>query len=132
MTSRDGGESWSDPVRVNDDAVGNGADQFLTWMAVDPVDGSVNVVFYDRRNLEGTATSVTLARSVDGGRSFVNHPIDLDPFECHEKVFFGDYNGIDADGGLVTPVFTHFISDDNLAVSAAVFRFEPGTQRTAR
>jgi len=127
MSSKDGGETWSDPVRVNDDALGNGAAQFLTWMAVDPVDGSVNVVFYDRRDLNGTETAVTLARSIDGGRTFANHRIDLPAFSCNEEVFFGDYNGIDAYGGLVVPIFTHFISDENLAVSAAVFRFNPGT-----
>ena len=61
---------------MNDDPVGNGAAQFFTWMAVDPVDGSVNVVFYDRRDLAGTLTGLTLARSTDGGQTFVNHQID--------------------------------------------------------
>ena len=128
MSSRDGGETWSAPVRVNDDKTGNGKAQFMTWLALDPADGSLNVVFYDRRRLEGTKTGLTLARSVDGGRSFVNYPISLAPFETHESVFFGDYNGIDAVNGLVVPIFTHYISSRELAVSAALFRFKPGTQ----
>lgn len=128
MSSRDGGETWSPPVRVNDDKVGNRKAQFLTWMAIDPVDGSLNVVFYDRRDQEGTKTSVMLARSVDGGKSFVNYPINLEPFACNEKIFFGDYNGIDACNGLVVPIFMHFTNDKDLAVSVALFRFKPGTQ----
>jgi len=129
MSSPDGGATWSDPVRVNDDPVGNGAAQMFTWMAVDPSDGSVNIVFYDRRDLEGTSTAVTLARSVDGGETFVNYTIDLDAFECNPAVFFGDYTGIDALDGRVVPVFMHFIDESEMAVSAAIFEFESGTQR---
>ena len=129
MASSDGGESWSAPVRVNDDPVGNGAAQMFTWMAVDPADGSVNVVFYDRRGLDGTLTGVTLARSINGGRTFVNHPIDIEPFACNPDVFFGDYTGIDARDGLVIPVFMHFVDEVETAVSVARFEFEPGTQQ---
>ena len=57
IRSTDGGTTWSAPVRVNDDPIGNGKVQFLTWMAVDPTDGSVNVIFYDRRSGAGTQTS---------------------------------------------------------------------------
>jgi hypothetical protein len=127
-SSRDGGETWSAPVRVNDDPLKNGKAQFFTWMAVDPVDGSVNTVFYDRRDTEGTLTRLTMARSTDGGRTFVNHKIDLEPFACNDKVFFGDYSGIAAYDGRVVPIFMHFISDTKLAVSVALFHFKPGTQ----
>jgi hypothetical protein len=128
MSSRNGGDTWSAPVRVNDDAVKNGKAQFFTWMAVDPVDGSVNVIFYDRRDTEGSQTGVTLARSVDGGKSFVNHRIDLPPFAAHSRVFFGDYGGISAYEGRVVPAFMHFVNDSSLAISVALFRFKPGTQ----
>jgi hypothetical protein len=94
MSSRDGGETWSIPVRVNDDLMKNGKVQFFTWMSVDPTDGSVNTVFYDRRDTEGALTKITLARSIDGGRSFVNYKIDMPPFACDPKVFFGDYIGV--------------------------------------
>jgi hypothetical protein len=130
VSSTDGGETWSAPVRVHDDPVKNGAAQFFTWMAVDPTDGSINVVFHDRRGLKGTETRVTLARSVDGGRTFINHALDLAPFECNESVAFGDYNGIDAYDGRVVAVFPHFIDADELAVSAAIFNFARGTQET--
>ncbi|HEX6728448.1 MAG TPA: sialidase family protein, partial [Pyrinomonadaceae bacterium] len=128
MASRDGGATWSGPVRVNDDPLKNGKVQFFTWMAVDPMDGSVNTVFYDRRDSSSTVTKLTMARSVDGGRTFVNHRIDLPPFSCHSGVFFGDYSSIAAHDGRVIPIFMHFREDRMLSVSVALFRFKLGTQ----
>jgi hypothetical protein len=127
-SSRDGGETWSTPVRVNDDPLKNGKVQFFTWMSVDPIDGSVNIVFYDRRDTEGALTKLTLARSIDGGRTFVNYKIDQPAFACDPKVFFGDYSGISAYNGHVVPIFMHFTPDKKLAVSVALFHFKPGTQ----
>src|SRR5436309_11600449 len=128
MSSRDGGDTWSAPVRVNDDLLKNTKVQFFTWMSVDPIDGSVNVVFYDRRDTEGPLTKVTLARSIDGGRTFVNYKIDQPAFACDPKVFFGDYTGISAFNGRVIPIFMHFDEAKKLAVSVALFHFKPGSQ----
>ncbi len=128
MYTRDGGTTWSEAVRVNDDPLKNGKAQFFTWMAVDPAEGSINVVFYDRRDYEGTKTGLTLARSVDGGKTFMNHKIAQSPFECSADVFFGDYLGIDAQSGLVAAIYNHFTSSTQLAVSVALFKFKPGTQ----
>jgi hypothetical protein len=127
-SSQDGGETWSAPVRVNDDPLRNGKAQFLTWMAIDPIDGSVNIVFYDRRDTQGTLTGLTLARSTDGGRTFVNYKINQEPFACNEKIFFGDYSGIAAYNGKIVPMYMHFISEKELAISVALFHFKPGTQ----
>jgi len=128
MSSKDGGETWSAPVRVNDDPVKNGKAQFFTWMSVDPADGSVNVVFYDRRDTGGAMTKIIMARSVDGGKTFVNHKIDAPAFKCDSNAFFGDYTGISAYGGRVIPMFMHFDEQKKLVVSVALFRFKPGTQ----
>jgi hypothetical protein len=132
MSSRDGGENWTAPVRVNDDPIKNGKSQFFTWMSIDPKDGSLNLVFYDRRNTRGSNTEIVLARSVDGGRTFVNHKIDLRAFEANSRVFFGDYSGISAYNGRVVPVFMHFVSKNRLAVSVALFQFKLGTQELVR
>ncbi|HJU93533.1 MAG TPA: sialidase family protein [Pyrinomonadaceae bacterium] len=132
MSSRDSGDTWSSPVRVNDDPVKNGKVQFFTWMAIDPADGSINIIFYDRRDTVGSQTRLTLARSVDGGKSFVNHRIDLAPFAANSSVFFGDYGGISAYEGRVVPAFMHFVNDSSLAISVALFRFKPGTQELFR
>jgi hypothetical protein len=126
LASRDGGRTWPAPVRVNDD--GRGAAQMFTWMAVDPTDGSVNIVFHDRRGLSGTMTGLTVARSVDGGRTFTNHAVPLAPFDCcASSSFVGDYNGIDAYGGRVVAVFP-VIAGDGQRIMAAVMRFRPSAQ----
>jgi PPIC-type PPIASE domain/BNR/Asp-box repeat len=128
MISRDGGETWLETRRVNDDPAENARDQFFTWMSVDPVDGSINIAFYDRRDTEGTQTRLTLARSVDGGETFRNIPIDFPEFDCsNPRMFFGDYLGIDALRGRVAVGFMHFESPQKIAVSSAVMDFEPGT-----
>jgi len=127
-SSRDGGETWSAPIRVNDDPLKNGKVQFFTWMSVDPIDGAVNVVFYDRRDTSGASTKLIMARSIDGGRTFVNYQIDQPAFVCGPVVFFGDYSSISAYNGRVVPIFMHFVNDKRLAVSVALFHFKPRTQ----
>jgi hypothetical protein len=105
-TSSDAGKKWSEPVRVNNDPLHNGADQFFQWLAVDPIDGSANVIFYDRRGEpQNRKQTVTLARSTDGGSTFQNYAWTTEPFEAG-GVFFGDYSGIAAYGGRVYGVWT--------------------------
>lgn len=105
-TSDDGGKKWGAPVRVNNDPVHNGADQFFQWLAVDPIDGSADVIFYDRRgDPKNRAQTVVLARSTDGGSTFQNYAWTSEPFEAG-GVFFGDYSGIAASGGRVYGVWT--------------------------
>jgi len=104
-TSDDGGERWSAPVRVNGDPVHDGAEQFFQWLAVDPTDGSVDVLFYDRRgDPSGRKQIVVLARSTNGGRSFANYAWTDEPFDA-SGVFFGDYTGLAAYGGRVYGVW---------------------------
>lgn len=51
------------------------AEHFFQWMVVDPADGSVNVIFYDRSgDPRNRAQTVTLARPTDGGQSFQKIP----------------------------------------------------------
>jgi hypothetical protein len=111
-SSRDSGRTWSAPVRVNDDPI--------------------NVIFHDRRDQTGTKTGVTLARSVDGGTSFVNYLLAVPAFDCCDRSgFFGDYNGIDAYGGRVLAAFPVLPAANDLrtqAVLAVVADFRPGTQ----
>ena len=69
--STDGGKSWSQPLRVNDDAAPGRQDHFMPRVAVDETDGSVNVVWYDTRNdTSDKKTDVYYARSTDGGSTF--------------------------------------------------------------
>lgn len=104
--SKDRGKHWSAPIRVNNDAVHDGVEQFFQWLAVDPTDSSVNVVFYDRRrDPQNRQQIVVLARSTDGGSSFENYAWTEDPFEAG-GLFFGDYSGLAAYGGRVYGVWT--------------------------
>ena len=99
--STDRGRTWTPPMRVNDDPVHDGADQFLQWMAVDPTDGSINVQFYDRRDDPADRkTRVTLARSTDGGKTFTNYAWSDEPF-TGDNAFLGDYEWCVAYGGRV-------------------------------
>ena len=104
--SGDHGKTWSPALRVNNDPQHDGADQYFQWMAVDPADGSVNVVFYDRRgDPENRKQTVTLARSSDGGKTFQNYAWNAQAFDA-QGVFMGDYTGIAALDGHVYGVWT--------------------------
>ena len=105
-SSADKGKHWTSPMRVNNDPIHDGAEQFFQWLAVDPIDGSVNVVFYDRRrDPQNRKQIVVLARSSDGGHSFNNYAWTEDSFEAG-GVFFGDYSGLAAYGGRVYGIWT--------------------------
>jgi hypothetical protein len=105
-SSDNGGKRWSEPVRVNNDPVHDGVEQFFQWLAVDPTDGSVDVLFYDRRrDPQNRKQIVAVARSTDGGRSFNNYAWTEEAFEA-SGVFFGDYTGLAAYGGRVYGIWT--------------------------
>jgi len=96
-TSDDGGKTWSKAVRVNSNPPHDGTDQFFQWLAVDPVTGAANVIFYDRRiDPRNQKTSVTLARSTDGGQTFTNYAWTREAFIPRRDNFLGDYIGVAA------------------------------------
>lgn len=91
-SSKDHGRTWSEPVRVNNDPIHDGIDQFFQWLAVDPATGDVYLQFYDRRDdPDNRKTGFTLARSTDGGKTFVNYAWEETPFESRLPAFLGDY-----------------------------------------
>ncbi|HLW51510.1 MAG TPA: sialidase family protein [Candidatus Angelobacter sp.] len=108
-SSSDHGRTWSAPARVNSDPIHDGNDQFFQWMAVDPVSGAVNLVFYDRRG-NNEDTTVTLARSTDGGKTFTNYAWDSEAFSA-DGDFLGDYVGIAAYGDKVFGAWAHQTSE---------------------
>lgn len=94
--SADHGRTWSEPIKVNSDPVHSGADHFFQWLAVDPVTGGVNLVFYDRREDPANKVQiVVLARSTDGGKTFANYAWTTNGFDP-EGVFMGDYSALAA------------------------------------
>ncbi|MBN2681840.1 MAG: T9SS type A sorting domain-containing protein [Bacteroidales bacterium] len=104
VKSTNGGISWSEPIRVNDDEPGK--QQFFTWMAIDQKDGTLYFVFYDRRAYDDNQTDVFMARSTDGGETFENFKISETPFVPNPMVFFGDYSNIVAWNGIIRPIWT--------------------------
>jgi len=105
-SSADHGRTWSEATRVNSDAVHDGADHFFHWLAVDPANGDVDVVYYDRRDDPGNRRmKVVLARSTDGGKTFTNYAWMNEAFDP-AGVFMGDYTGIAALAGRVYGVWT--------------------------
>jgi hypothetical protein len=100
-TSPDHGDTWGAPVRVSTNPIHDGTDQFFQWLAVDPTDGSANVIFYDRRtDPANKKMAISLARSTDGGKTFENYSWMSDGFDSGDQ-FIGDYTGIAAYGGKV-------------------------------
>ena len=116
--SVDGGLHWSAGVPVNTDPPGQVTDQFYPWLAVDPSDGSINIIYYDSRNDPSRrATNVFLARSTNGGVSFAAQQVANAPTDemcCAPSVNlgdqYGDYEGLAAFDGIVRPVFTAGLS----------------------
>lgn len=117
--STDQGETWSLPVRVNDDVIGNGRDQFFTWATVDPGTGDLWIVFHDRRRYTSDSTDVYLARSTDGGESFTNERLSDVAFYPSPMVFFGDYNGIAAFNGRIRPIWVE-LDQGELSIHTAM------------
>jgi hypothetical protein len=68
--SPDAGRSWGKPLRLNDDRLGNGRDQYLPRLAVAP-DGRVDAIFYDRRrDSKNVRNDVYYTFSRNGGQTF--------------------------------------------------------------
>ena len=108
--SSDGGQTWGAAVRVNNDSTGNGRDQFKPWSTVDD-SGWIDVVFLDRRNDPANIfCDAYFAQSRDGGHTFKNYRITSQNFDprinYNSDVRFGDYIGIAAAQGRITPIWT--------------------------
>jgi hypothetical protein len=67
IRSSDGGQTWSAPVRVNDDAIGNRAFQWFGTMSVAP-NGRIDAVWNDTRgSADSTMSALYYSYSLDGG-----------------------------------------------------------------
>jgi hypothetical protein len=98
------GDSWSNPIKVNNDL--SGKHQFFSWMDIDQTNGNLYFVYYDRQHYNDTRTDVTIAISLDSGNTFSNEVISDSPFTPDAGIFFGDYTNITAHGGIVRPIWT--------------------------
>jgi len=78
--STDSGATWSEGIRVNQDAFNNGKIQFFPAITVDN-SGGVNVIYYDDRNTISDSCSVFLSRSLDGGDTWTDYEISNHRFQ---------------------------------------------------
>ncbi len=67
LVSLDNGDSWTLPIRINDDSLGNHIDQFHPSISITE-SGIVTATWYDRRNdLTNLKFDCYMAHSFDGG-----------------------------------------------------------------
>jgi hypothetical protein len=100
------GTSWTTPVRVNDDPQdGAPVDHFMPSLEVDS-NGTVFAFFYDRRNDDRNfLIDAFLARSTDGGGSWLNQRVSPNNFppitgfqdRLVNSFYMGDYISVSAD-----------------------------------
>jgi len=107
--STNGGMTWSEPIRVNDDPLDNGAHQWFGMMSVAP-NGRIDVAWNDTRNSgQATLSELFYSYSTDAGDSWSKN-IPVSPmFDSHVgwpagQTKIGDYY--------------HMVSD-NLGVNVA-------------
>jgi len=96
--STDGGTTWSPGIRVNQDSLNNGKDQYMPCAVVDGT-GGVDVVYYDNRNTTADSTQVYISRSIDGGNTWYDVQVSDHSFKPAAinglaTGYQGDYIGI--------------------------------------
>jgi hypothetical protein len=92
LYSDDGGDTWSDPIRVNDNDTASR--QFESWVAVD-AHGRVHVAWTDFRN---GSNETWYARSDDPTEGFEPNVQVTDDSGSGQTDFLGDYKGIAVQG----------------------------------
>lgn len=96
--------SWAGPIRVNQDPLGTGLDQWAPQMTIDQNSGEIIITYFDRRNdPTNINTEVWASRSVDCGNTWIDCLVsDAGPVPPVSTIlnqsgisYFGDYLDID-------------------------------------
>jgi hypothetical protein len=104
--SEDGGDTWTDPVIVHSDTTN---DQFWPWMAVDPTNGELGIMYLDSREDEqNLLTDVYVSFSDDGGDTWIDRKASDVSFDLRRNpfaynAFAGDYSGCAFYDGIIYP-----------------------------
>ncbi len=128
-TSTDRGQTWSAPLRVNDDAQHSGANHFQPQMAVAP-NGTVSIAFFDTR-LDAThkMIDVYLAQSIDHGATFLKNerittqswdPAVGAPTHEYPSHYTGESPGFAGDSHFVHPFWNDTRTDAQEIFTAAI------------
>ncbi len=112
--SDNGGQTWSQSKRIDGNKAGN--DVFLPSVAVDPLTGTVGVLYYSSENDAATNKGVDayIALSSDGGTTFnyvrltaetffIDGPEDVS--NQGNNFYWGDYTSMTAHGGRFFPCY---------------------------
>jgi len=121
ISSTNQGDTWSDPVRVNQDPAGLGKNHFLPWLTCDPLNGNLCVIYYDDRDVDSTQVETWVSYSYDAGNSWTDFRVSdvaftPSPIPGMAADYFGDYIGIKAQNMKVYPIWT-----DNRAGNALTY-----------
>jgi hypothetical protein len=80
IRSEDGGQTWTSPIRVNDDPTGNGAYQWFGTMSVAP-NGRIDAAWADTRNDPGDNFSeIYYSNSTDAGQTWADNVVITPPY----------------------------------------------------
>lgn len=104
--STDNGNTWSAAKLVHSDTTN---DQFWPWIALDPTNGDLAIMYFDSRDdRENLTVTCYVSYSNDGGTTFidrragdVDHDLRNNPFQG--RTFAGDYSGCDFYNGIIYP-----------------------------
>ncbi len=108
--STDQGLTWSSKIRVNDDPLNNGCDQFHPWLIVDQ-DGRIVIIWLDRRlDVSNYLYDCYMTYSIDGGQNFVPNirisTVSSDPNASGDAGLLGEYIGVASFHGDIHPIWT--------------------------
>ncbi len=103
--STDGGQTWTAPLRLNDDSTGEGRDQFFPSITVGS-DGVIHVIWLDRRGAVFRYRPF-YSQSSDGGlRWSVNQPVSNEESTALISGFERTGLVVNRDNSIVMPVWT--------------------------
>ena len=111
IKSTDGGSTWSAPIRINQDPIGQGRAHYFPWVTCDQANGNVSFVFYDNRNVASNQAETFMAYSFDGCNTISDMQVSdvswtPSPIPLMATGYMGDYLGITAYNSMVYPTWT--------------------------
>ncbi len=97
LYSENKGKSFTSPIRLHNDKVGNGKDQFMPAICYDQKKKNVYAAWYDRRNSEYNGYTDVYIAQLHGKKPGNSVRVNAESF-CvpSPKIFFGDYLGVAA------------------------------------
>lgn len=114
LVSKNGGETFEPPIRINNDPVGNGRDQFMPSIAYDRLKKCMYVAYYTRENsMLNMFNEVKFASGKKLSKMWQTTITEM-PAAPPNKAFFGDYLDIDALDGAIGVVWTERDPESNV------------------